>query len=143
MKNLILLVAALASASAFASNDIAVTAAKGKSGSVASVDFVSDGNMTMAQFKINVGDVDASQVDLSAATAGLPKSHSGQCGFVKGTVICVITNDDGVALPAGVVNIGKISVRSGAPTFEVTEFLAADRTNAPVHGTVRANNAQR
>lgn len=126
---------------AFAANDIALTAATSKGGSATSIDLVSDGTAAMLQFRINVGAAADSQVDLSACVASLPKSHRGECSISKGVVLGLIYNDEGVALPAGVVTIGKIGVRAPGAALKVVEFLAADKNNAPVQGVIRADAA--
>lgn len=140
-KFLIACAAVLAAQSTFAANEMMLTEAKAKSGLVASLDLVSDGTATMLQARIDVGNVDASQVDLSGCVSALPKTHAGECHFAKGQIIVIVTNDSGVGLSAGVVNIGKIMIRSTGVSPKITEFLAADRNNAPVHGSVRVNSA--
>lgn len=140
MKKLSLIIASFLFAQyTFAANDIVLTAATSKGGSATSIDLVSDGTATMMQFRINVGAVEDSQVDLSACVASIPKSHLGECRISKGEVIGLIYNDEGVALPAGVVTIGKINVRAAGSALKVVEFLAADKNNAPVQGLIRTD----
>jgi hypothetical protein len=137
--NKILVCAALTAASqmAFAANDLMLTSAQSRAGYVTAVDLVSEGNATMVQFRVKVGAVDAKAVDLSACATNLPKSHRGECHFRNGEVVGMVYNDEGVALAAGVVNLGKITVRGAATEPTLSEFLAADRSNAPVHGSIR------
>lgn len=133
-----LIAAATLSCGAFAANDIMLTSANSKAGSATSIDLVSDGTATMLQFRVDVGGVDEKLVDLSKCTASLPKTHRGECSMANGVVLGLIYNDEGVSLPSGVINIGKISVRSGSVNPKVVEFLAADRSNSPVHGAIRS-----
>jgi hypothetical protein len=128
---------AIASSSALA-NDLLLTTGEGKSGTVTSIDLVSDGTATMLQFNIATGS-DAKSVDLTNCIASLPKSHKGECSInSNGEVLGLVYNDEGVSLPKGVINIGKLSVR-GSASFTVTQFLAADKTNAHVEGTSKVS----
>lgn len=143
MKKIIITAAVgLLCSSAMAANDLMLTTAANRGGAASSIDLVSEGNVTMMQFRIDTGATEASQVDLSKCTASLPKSHKGECSFAKGVVLGLIYNDEGVTLPAGVINIGKITVKSGSAAPKVVEFLAADKSNAPVQGAIRSDDVK-
>lgn len=123
----------------FAANDIVLTAANSRAGTAASLDLVTDGNVVMMQARVEVGNkVAAENVDLSACVAGLPKTHRGECHFTNGQVLVLVYNDEQKSMPAGVLNIGKITVRGAAIEPRVTEFIAADAKNAHVEGSIRS-----
>jgi hypothetical protein len=133
MKKL-LLTALIVVASAASANDLVLTSAAGKAGSITSIDLSSSGTATMLQFNIDVGAADAKALDLSACLAALPKTHKGECTFNGTEVVGLVYNDEGVALPKGVVNIGRITV-NGNSELTVKQFLAADKNNNHVEGT--------
>ncbi len=95
--------------------ELLVTSVAKAKGSVFSVDVMTEGAAVALQFNIALPKgVLPEQVDLSKCVADLPKSHKGQCSVAKGQIIGIVYNDQNVALPAGVVSIGKIGLNNGA-----------------------------
>lgn len=130
----IALASALALGSASAA-ELLVTpdAAKG-GGSVAALDFASEGNAVGVQFRVKLPKgVSPEQVDLSKCTADLPKPYGGQCGMLKGEVLVLVYSDDLKPFPAGVMPIGTLAMKQGGGSgFAVSELLVSDARAQPI-----------
>lgn len=93
--------------------ELIVTSVAKAAGSAFSVDVATDGAAVALQFNIDLPKgVKADQVDLSRCVADLPKTHQGQCSVAKGQIIGIVYNDQNVALPSGVVPIGRIAINN-------------------------------
>lgn len=117
---------------------------------VISIDVATQGETVAIQFNIELPKgVDASQVNLSRCMADLPKTHQGECSVAKGQIIGIAYNDDGIALPAGLVSIGKVEINAGmsarakqnfsrSQNMRVAKFVAAsaDGTELNTSSTV-------
>ena len=145
--------------SSVSAGQLVVTNGMAKKGAQSmALDFATDGNATALQFEIALPKgISADQVDLSACTADLPKTHGGACNVAKGKIIGLVFSDSNEVLPAGVVSIGRISINGSngkAAALEVTKFLVSDAqanqleakvvvdgaaSADPVKGPVRAN----
>lgn len=130
-----LLLAAPIFASAAGSNDLIVVPAMTKSAAAISIDFVSSGEAAGVSFIVDVGVASAKQVDLSACTKSLPKNRAGACGFKDGQVFGAVYSPDGTAIPAGIINVGKISVSGSTTQPKVTMVEAFDVAGKPIQGT--------
>lgn len=117
-------------------NQLIAVPAMTKGASVVSLDFVSNGEAAGFQFHIDVGVSSDKNVDLSACTAAIPKNRSGSCGFKDGTVIGVVYSPDGTAIPAGVINVGKISVSGAKSAPSVVSVHAFDVAGNDLTATV-------
>jgi hypothetical protein len=137
MKRILLGVISLAFCSLVSANQLLVSnaASSNKSGSMIGLDMVSNGDAVAIQFKVFVGE--NAKVDLSACVSDVPKGFSGQCSFVKGTVIGIVYNDNNALLPKGAVKIGSIRVSNGSDA-KVTEFLASDASAKAVQADSRS-----
>ena len=134
---------------AIAADELVVASIAKAGKSVVSLDILTEGSAVAIQFNIDLPKgIDASQVDLSNCMADLPKTHKGQCNVAKGQIIGIAYNDDGVALPAGLVSIGHVAIntkfgaaRARAGTFKVATFVAAniEGKELPTRSTVSAN----
>ncbi len=135
MKALIALVL-VAPLSVFAagSNDLIVVPALTKGAAAISIDFVSSGDAAGVSFVVDVGNVSEKQVNLSACTSSLPKGRSGSCGFKNGQVFGVVYSPNGTAIPAGIINVGRISVSGTSAQPKVTMVEAFDVAGNPLPG---------
>lgn len=113
-------------AGAAGSNQLIAVPAATKGAAVISLDFVAGGDAAGFQFKIDVGVKNGSEVDLSNCVSGLPKGRSGSCGFKNGVVTGVVYSPDGTAIPAGVISVGRIAVKSNAAQPTVVSVEAFD-----------------
>lgn len=128
MKRQFLFAALIALSGAASADQLLVTeSAKGSSRAVG-VDYVSSGDAVAFDFKIAIPGGEKARVDLTKCVADLPKSHTGQCSFVKGMVVGLVYNDNNLALPKGTLSVGSITVSTpSADKAEVVHFLAADK----------------
>lgn len=137
---------AIASFAAHA-DELVLTPGAGKGGvEQVSIDFVTNGDAVAFQFNIRLPKgVDASQVDLKSCVADLPKSHRGQCSVAKGQVIGLVANDDNSPFSAGVVPVGKISIKAADRAsfnrrgggMEVAKFLVSDKDANPISSVAK------
>ena len=116
-----------------ASNQLIAVPAMNKSASALSLDFVSDGSAAGFQFRIDVGTGSSKNVDLSACTAAIPKNRAGSCGFKSGVVIGAVYSPDGTAIPAGIISVGRITVKGAsiAPTAVSVEAFDVAGNDLP------------
>jgi hypothetical protein len=136
-KNFIAAVAAVALAGPAAADQLVFSAEKAGGARVAALDYVSEGTATAFEFRINVPGGDAASVDLSRCVSSLPKSHVGQCSFVKGQIIGIVYSDTNELLPKGVLPIGQISVVTKAVgDLSVALFNAVDKAGESISSTV-------
>jgi len=125
----------LLSGGAMADQLLVTESAKGASRAVG-IDYVSSGSAVAFDFRIAIPGGESARVDLSKCVADLPKSHSGQCSFVKGEVIGVVYNDSNLALPKGALRVGSISINTISPDkASVAHFLAADKDANKIEST--------
>lgn len=120
-------------------NQLIVVPAATKSAAVVSLDFVAAGDTAGFQFKIDVGVKSAKDVDLSSCVSGLPKGRSGSCGFKDGMVIGVVYSPEGTAIPAGVVNVGRIAVKGAAAQAKVVSVEAFDVAGNDVPASIASS----
>lgn len=118
IKKISAIVLAVSAACGFQSataEELVVTSAKSKSGNSIAIDLITEGSAVAFQFNIPLPKgVAEKDVDLSNCVADLPSTHSGQCSVAKGQVIGLVYNDANVALPAGLVSVGRIGINSPA-----------------------------
>ena len=109
MKYSALFAAAVLFSGSVSAADLLVTESNSKSGVVASLDLVSDGNVSVFDFFLNTGKINPSGVDCSKCFADLPKGFTGSFKAHESGVQFVVMADGMTALPAGVVSMGQIS----------------------------------
>lgn len=110
-------------------DELIITDSVAKGGSSIAVDLVTEGSTVAFQFNIKLPrGVKPSDVDLTKCVSDLPKSHSGQCNVAKGQIIGLVYNDQNVALPAGLVSVGRVGIKSGLSKgkLEVAYFEVND-----------------
>ncbi len=136
MKRTLMVAALLAFSGAAMADQLLVTeSAKGASRAVG-LDYVSSGNAVAFDFRIAVPGGESARVDLSKCMADLPKSHVGQCSFVKGMVVGLVYNDSNLPLPKGTLRVGSISINTAsADKASVIHFLAADKDANKIEST--------
>ncbi|MEZ5463864.1 MAG: hypothetical protein R3F22_01295 [Lysobacteraceae bacterium] len=132
--------------SSVSAGQLVVTNGAAKKGAQSmALDFATDGNATALQFEISLPKgVSADQVDLSACTADLPKTHGGACNVAKGKIIGLVFSDSNELLPAGVVSIGRISFRGSnakVGAMQVTKFLVSDANANQLEAKVMVDGA--
>ncbi len=114
MKYSALFVSAVLLSGSVSAADLLVTESNSKAGVVASLDVVSDGNVSVFDFFLNTGKINPSGVDCSKCFADLPKGFTGSFKAHESGVQFVVMADGMTALPAGVVSLGQISFKTSA-----------------------------
>lgn len=143
MKKFLLVGALLAVGSAAQADELLVTSSAAGRAQAVGVDYVSSGSAVAFDFKIAVPGGEKAKVDLSKCMADLPKTHVGQCSFVKGMVIGLAYSDSNAPLPAGVFKVGSIGIQGASGKPEVSYFLAADKDANKVESVIRNDVAEK
>lgn len=143
MKNVIIAGVLLATGSVASADELLMTSSAAGRAQAISVDYVSSGSAVAFDFKIAVPGGEKAKVDLSKCMADLPKSHVGQCSFVKGVVIGIAYNDSNAPLPAGVFKVGTIGIQGASGKPEVSYFFAGDKDANKLESVIRNDVAEK
>lgn len=140
----VMAIGSLASANAAETEELVLTSVAKSANGAFSIDVVTGGTATALQFNIALPkNVKPGDVDLSRCMADLPKHFEGHCNVAKGQIIGIAYNDEGVALPAGIVSVGQIGFKGKANSsrqLKVLKFVMSDvnATELPVSSTISA-----
>lgn len=142
-KSKIALAVALLAGAVSAANaaELVVTSQALKGSRALGVDFVSDGRATAFQARIAIPGAEVATTNTSKCLTALTKSHQGSCMVTKsGEVTVIVFSGTNAVLPAGVVPIGQIGVRSAASAkagggVQVTELLVSDAAGNAIEST--------
>lgn len=124
--------ASLAASMAVSANEVVVTPVATKSNQLAlGFDIASSGDVAGFNFKVSLPGLAEKAGGVSSCVAELPKGFDGACSVTKGGVYVYATSSSpDVALPAGMVSIGKIvlnydsAAKVGGQVKPVVEELA-------------------
>lgn len=132
-----LLASLIIAPSAFGSAQLIAVQEQAKGGGVVlSLDVAVTGQESGFDIKIETDAASIKEVDLSQCVANLPKDRTGGCGFKDGVVILGVYSPNGDTIPAGIVSVGRILVKSGKGSARVAHFQAFNRAGDDVASSV-------
>jgi hypothetical protein len=132
-----LLAALVVAPSAFGSAQLIAVQERSKGGNVAvTLDVAVTGRESGFDIKIETDASSIKEVDLSQCVASLPKDRTGGCGFKDGVVIIGVYSPNGDTIPAGIISVGRIVVKTAEGSARVSHFGAFDQAGADVSSTV-------